>query len=72
MTPSVISRSSITALRKGLFNHLVGAAEQRQRDGQAEHLGGLEVDHELEFGGLTRLVPGRLPCVDAGHEGMGR
>jgi hypothetical protein len=27
-----------------LFDHLVGAAEQRERDGEAERLGGLEVE----------------------------
>jgi hypothetical protein len=53
-------------IAKGLFDHLVGECKQRRRDGQAERLGGLEVDHELEFG--ARLVPGRLSCVNAGHE----
>ena len=28
-----------------LFDHLVGAGEQRWRNGEAERLGGLEVDH---------------------------
>jgi hypothetical protein len=34
------------------FDHLVGAAEQRERDRKAERLGGLEVDVQLDFGGL--------------------
>lgn len=29
---------------KGLFDHLIRAAEQRQRDGKAERLGRLEID----------------------------
>jgi NitT/TauT family transport system substrate-binding protein len=35
------------------FDHLVGALQQRLRDGQAESLGGLQVDQELE---LRRLL----------------
>ena len=34
------------------FDHLIGAGEQRGRHGEAECLGGLEVDGELELGGL--------------------
>jgi hypothetical protein len=30
-----------------LFDHLIGAAEQRDWEGEAECLGGLEVDDEL-------------------------
>jgi hypothetical protein len=33
----------------GLFDHLVGEREQRQRNLDAECLGGLEVDHKLLF-----------------------
>ena len=32
------------------FDHLAGAGLQRQRHGQAERLGSLKVDHQLEFG----------------------
>src|SRR5262249_28327262 len=36
----------------GLFNDLVGAQQQRLRNRQAQRLGGLEIDHQLELGGL--------------------
>jgi hypothetical protein len=35
-----------------LFDHLVGAAEQREREGKAERLGGLEVEDQFDFCGL--------------------
>jgi hypothetical protein len=30
-----------------LFNDFIGAGEQRKRDGEAERLGGLEVENEV-------------------------
>src|SRR5215211_8780693 len=35
-----------------LFDHLVGAGEQVLWDFEAQRFGGMEVDHELEPGGL--------------------
>ena len=39
-----VFRNSCTAANSILFNHLVGAGQQCGRDGEAERLGGLEVD----------------------------
>ena len=33
-----------------LFDHLVGSGQQRRREGEAKHSGGLSIDDELEFG----------------------
>src|SRR5476651_927398 len=44
--------SGIGSLLKGLLYHLVGAAEQRQRDRQAKRLRGLEIDDQFDFGRL--------------------
>jgi len=45
-----------------LFDHLVGAGEQDRRHVEAERLGGLEVEHELELGGcITGNSAGLAP-----------
>jgi hypothetical protein len=43
-----------------LFDDLVGGALKRERNGQAEHLGGLEVDDELKSGWLDHREISRL------------
>ena len=47
-----------------LFDHLVGAADQRVRDGDAERLGGLQVDDHLDFSGLLDRQIGRLLALE--------
>ena len=37
---------------EALLDHFVGCGQQRFRDGEAERLGGLEVDDKLELGRL--------------------
>jgi hypothetical protein len=41
--------SCIRGKRLSLFDHLVGAGEQRERDSEAERLGRLEVDDQLDL-----------------------
>ena len=46
--------------RSILFDHFVGAAEQRQWNRDAECLGGLEIDEEFDLGGLLHRQVGRF------------
>src|SRR5262249_49798024 len=54
------------------FDHLVGADEYRRRNVEAKRLRGLEIDDEIELGGLHHRQIGRLRTfenpadVDAG------
>src|SRR5262245_19720627 len=55
-----------SAMASPLFDDLVGTGEQRRRDFQAEGLGGVEVDDELEFGGrLDRQIAGLFSAQDS-------
>src|SRR6266567_4480030 len=55
----------------GLFDHLVGACEQRRRNVQTERLGGFKIDDEFELGRLQNRQLGWLrafenpACVNA-------
>ena len=50
--------------KKILFDDFVGAGEQRGRHVDAEHLGGLQIDDELESGGLLHRQIGGLGAFD--------
>jgi hypothetical protein len=47
-----------------LFDHLIGAADKRQRHGDAERLGRLEVDDQLELGSVLDRQVGRLVTLE--------
>src|SRR6516165_4354082 len=53
-----------TAANSPLFNYLVGSHLHDERHGKTELLGGLEVNHELEFGGLYDRQIARLLALE--------
>jgi hypothetical protein len=46
------------------FNELICPPQQRRRDGEAERLGGFEVDDELEFRGLRLQAKRRAEAAE--------
>ena len=49
---------------RALFDHYIGCDLQRQRDSQAERLGSLHIDYELDFCGLIDRQIGWLLAVE--------
>ena len=49
-------------LKGVLLDHLIRPLQERGRDRQAERLGGLEADHQLEF---RRPLDGQIPRLGA-------
>jgi hypothetical protein len=58
------SRGNAPQQNASLFNHLVGAAGERQRHADAERLGGLEVQEHFDFRGLAALKKSGLANLD--------
>jgi hypothetical protein len=52
------------AMNSRRFDHLVGAAEQREREREPERPGGLQVDDELDLRGLLHGEIGRLFALE--------
>jgi hypothetical protein len=46
-----LSRCSNVQTKLRLFDHFVGAAEQRDRKGKTKHLGCIEIDYQFDFRG---------------------
>ena len=52
-----------------LSDHLIRPEEEHRGEREAKGLGGLEVDHQLKFGGLLdRQIPRLRPSKDLVHE----
>jgi len=58
-----MSEKCQTRTSNTLFDHLISAREQCNRDLKAKHLGGLEIDDEFVFIGLLHRQVARLFAV---------
>ena len=61
LDPAEVLQPSLECLDPSL-DHLIRPLQERRRDRQAERLGGLEVDHQLE---LRRLLDGQVAGLGA-------
>jgi hypothetical protein len=50
--------------KRGLLDHVVGPQQQRVRDREAERLRRLQIDDELELGGLLDRLVGGLRALE--------
>ena len=55
-----LGRNVPTSGHPGSLDDLVRASEQRLRDGEAKHLGGFEIDNQLQIPGLLDREVSRL------------
>jgi hypothetical protein len=53
-----------TSTKNGLFDHVVGAGEQRRRHVETDRLGGLEIDHQLVPDRRLHRKVGRLLALE--------
>src|ERR1700674_3678301 len=59
-TPRPVLNQHVLNITASLFYDLVDAQKERLGDGQAERLGGRQIDDEIEFGRLLDRDVGRL------------
>jgi hypothetical protein len=57
-------RQQVPELRAASFDYLIGAGKYRLRNDEAEGLGSVKVDHQLEFGRLMDRQIGWLGAVE--------
>ena len=60
MARRAIFTTAEARLRNILLDHVIRAPKERRRHGEPNRLGGFEVDHQLELGGLLHGQVGGL------------
>jgi hypothetical protein len=62
---------SYVSLQTSLLDHLIGSAQQRRWDRQAEGFGGPEVDDQFELGWLLDWARVKLPSEPIRYDATG-